>query len=78
MQIAAIVIASWINTIYGQFELLAGKSAPHEFLQLLVYNAMTFSDDIDKVDTVRAYHVRHWTSCCLALRFADIVYRVDP
>ncbi|VDC05756.1 unnamed protein product [Peniophora sp. CBMAI 1063] len=54
--IAAIVIASWINTIYGQFELLAGKSAPHEFLQLLVYNAMTFSDEIDKVDTVRAYH----------------------
>ncbi|KAK0217685.1 CDF-like metal transporter [Armillaria nabsnona] len=50
------IIISWSRTIYGQFELLAGKSAPHEFLQLLIYNAMTFNDDIQKIDTVRAYH----------------------
>ncbi|KAI0323037.1 CDF-like metal transporter [Amylostereum chailletii] len=54
--IALVVIASWTRTIYGQFELLAGRSAPHEFIQLVIYNAMTFSDDISKVDTVRAYH----------------------
>ncbi|KAG6840026.1 hypothetical protein C0991_009492 [Blastosporella zonata] len=55
--IAVGVIVAWGRTIYGEFELLAGKSAPHDFLQLLIYKAATFSDDIVKVDTVRAYHV---------------------
>jgi cation diffusion facilitator family transporter len=50
------VIIAWGRTIYKQFELLAGKAAPHEFLQLLIYNAATFSEDIEKIDTVRAYH----------------------
>jgi hypothetical protein len=48
----------WGRTIYEQFELLAGKSAPHEFLQLIVYKASTFSEEIQQIDTVRAYHVR--------------------
>lgn len=48
---------AWTQTVYHEFELLAGKSAPHEFLHLLIYNAATFSDDIEKVDTCRAYHV---------------------
>ncbi|KZT08742.1 CDF-like metal transporter [Laetiporus sulphureus 93-53] len=50
------VLLAWGKTIYEQFELLAGKSAPYEFMQLLVYKTMTFSDEIEKVDTVRAYH----------------------
>jgi len=50
------VIIAWGRTIYKQFELLAGKSAPHDFLQLLIYKAATFSEDIDRIDTVRAYH----------------------
>ncbi|KAI0005537.1 CDF-like metal transporter, partial [Russula compacta] len=54
--IALVVITAWTRTIYAQFELLAGKSAPHDFLQLIIYKAMTFSDDIEKIDTVRAYH----------------------
>ncbi|KAF8891158.1 CDF-like metal transporter [Mucidula mucida] len=54
--IALGIIASWTRTVYIQFGLLAGKAAPHDFLQLLVYKAMTFSDEIEKVDTVRAYH----------------------
>ncbi|PFH49680.1 hypothetical protein AMATHDRAFT_62651 [Amanita thiersii Skay4041] len=54
--IALGVTISWTRTIYGQFELLAGKSAPHEFLQLLIYKAATFNDEIERVDTVRAYH----------------------
>ncbi|KAI0785409.1 CDF-like metal transporter [Irpex lacteus] len=54
--IAAGVIIAWGRTIYKQFELLAGKSAPHEFIQLLTYKATTFSDEIHQVDTVRAYH----------------------
>ncbi|KAG6888233.1 hypothetical protein C0992_009225 [Termitomyces sp. T32_za158] len=54
--IALGVIVAWGRTIYGEFELLAGKSAPHDFLQLIIYKAVTFSEDILKVDTVRAYH----------------------
>ncbi|KII93308.1 hypothetical protein PLICRDRAFT_151886 [Plicaturopsis crispa FD-325 SS-3] len=50
------VILAWGRTIYKQFELLAGKSAPHDFLQLIIYKATTFSDSIDHIDTVRAYH----------------------
>jgi hypothetical protein len=51
------VLALWGHTIYRQFELLAGKSAPHEFLQLIIYKASTFSEHIKAIDTVRAYHV---------------------
>ncbi|TEB04486.1 cation efflux protein, partial [Coprinellus micaceus] len=54
--IGAGIIVSWSRTVYEQFGLLAGRSAPHEFLQLLIYKVATFSDDIQKVDTVRAYH----------------------
>ncbi|KAJ7754979.1 CDF-like metal transporter [Mycena maculata] len=54
--IALGVISSWGRTIYTQFELLAGKSVSRDFLQLLIYNSATFSQEIDKVDTVRAYH----------------------
>ncbi|KAK7063925.1 hypothetical protein R3P38DRAFT_3382642 [Favolaschia claudopus] len=54
--IALGVVVSWGRTIYTQFELLAGKSASHDFLQLLVYKSATFSPEIDKIDTVRAYH----------------------
>jgi len=50
------VIIAWSRTIYKQFELLAGKSAPYDFIQLITYKAATFSDEIDKIDTVRAYH----------------------
>lgn len=54
--IASGVIVSWVRTMHGQFEFLAGKSAPHEFLQLIAYKAMTFSEEIEKLDTVRAYY----------------------
>ncbi|KAH9948224.1 CDF manganese transporter [Amylocystis lapponica] len=54
--IAVGVIVAWTHVIYRQFELLAGKSASQDFMKLLVYKAMTFSDEIEKIDTVRAYH----------------------
>ncbi|KDQ63008.1 hypothetical protein JAAARDRAFT_29002 [Jaapia argillacea MUCL 33604] len=54
--ISAVVMVAWGRTIYKQFELLAGKSAPRDFIQLVIYKAMTFSDEIEKIDTVRAYH----------------------
>ncbi|KAK0213904.1 CDF-like metal transporter, partial [Armillaria fumosa] len=50
------IMIAWTRSIYRQFEFLAGKSAPHDFLQLLIYKSMTFSDDIVQLDTVRAYH----------------------
>ncbi|KAF8307180.1 hypothetical protein DL93DRAFT_2088238 [Clavulina sp. PMI_390] len=56
MILAIGVILSWSRTVYKLFELLAGKSAPHDFIQLITYKAATFSDEIEKVDTVRAYH----------------------
>ncbi|KDQ57010.1 hypothetical protein JAAARDRAFT_35605 [Jaapia argillacea MUCL 33604] len=51
------VIIAWGQTVYRQFEHLAGKSAPYDFLQLVIYKAVTFSNDIKAVDTVRAYHI---------------------
>ncbi|EJD55411.1 CDF-like metal transporter [Auricularia subglabra TFB-10046 SS5] len=54
--IAVGVILSWTRTIYGQFGLLAGRSAPHDFLQLVIYKALMFHKDFDAIDTVRAYH----------------------
>jgi len=54
--ISLAVITSWGRTIYKEFGLLAGKSASHDFLQLIIYKVATFADVIDKVDTVRAYH----------------------
>ena len=63
LQIAIGVITAWSRTVYAQFELLAGKSAPHDFIQLIIYKAMTFSDEIEKIDTVRAYHVCRLMFC---------------
>ncbi|KAF9257089.1 hypothetical protein L218DRAFT_975257 [Marasmius fiardii PR-910] len=51
------IMVAWGRTIYCQFELLAGKSATHEMLQLLIYKTVTFNEDIEKVSTVRAYHI---------------------
>ncbi|TEB38731.1 hypothetical protein FA13DRAFT_1769908 [Coprinellus micaceus] len=54
--IAMGIIISWTRTIRTEFGYLAGKSAPHDFLQLIIYKVATFHEDITKVDTVRAYH----------------------
>ncbi|KAI5119059.1 hypothetical protein M0805_001518 [Coniferiporia weirii] len=50
------VIIAWSRTVYKEFGLLAGKSAPRDFIKLITYKAMTFSDEIEKIDTIRAYH----------------------
>ncbi len=39
-----------------QFGYLAGKAAPHEFNQLVIYKTLTFSDEIKQIDSCRAYH----------------------
>ena len=59
IKISLAIIAAWGRMSYKQFSLLAGKAAPHEFLQLIIYKASTFAPEIEKLDTVRAYHVRH-------------------
>ena len=59
IKISLAIIVAWGRTSYKQFSLLAGKAAPHEFLQLIIYKASTFAPEIEKLDTVRAYHVRH-------------------
>jgi hypothetical protein len=67
-----LVVVLWGRTIYQQFELLAGKSAPHDFLQLVIYKATTFSDEIQQIDTVRAYHVSFVGVCCPGLRLTEL------
>ncbi|GFZ48702.1 hypothetical protein JCM24511_06451 [Saitozyma sp. JCM 24511] len=50
--IAVCIILVWAHTVYEQFTFLAGIAAPVEYQNL----AMTFSDEIQKVDTCRVYH----------------------
>ncbi|KAG8891295.1 hypothetical protein FRC00_013959 [Tulasnella sp. 408] len=54
--IAVAIIGSWTRTLFKQFGYLAGRSAPHDFLQLVIYKVATFSEEVQQVDTVRAYH----------------------
>ncbi|KAG7444710.1 CDF-like metal transporter [Guyanagaster necrorhizus] len=54
--ISCVIITSWTRTSYIQFGYLAGKAAPHEFTQLVIYKTLTFSDEIKQIDSCRAYH----------------------
>lgn len=54
--LALLVIILWGRTVYEQFTFLAGISAPNEFISMVTYKAMTFSEEIKQVDTVRVYH----------------------
>ncbi|KAK0204377.1 CDF manganese transporter [Desarmillaria ectypa] len=54
--ISCVIIISWTYTSYIQFGYLAGKAAPHEFTQLIIYKTLTFSDEIKQIDSCRAYH----------------------
>ncbi|EJT48104.1 hypothetical protein A1Q1_02914 [Trichosporon asahii var. asahii CBS 2479] len=56
MVLAIIVIGLWARTVYEQFTFLAGIAAPREFVSMVTYKAMTFSEEIKQVDTVRVYH----------------------
>ncbi|OCF77336.1 cation diffusion facilitator 1 [Kwoniella mangroviensis CBS 8886] len=54
--IAICIITVWTRTVYEQFTFLAGIAAPTEFINLVTYKALTFSEHITSVDTVRVYH----------------------
>lgn len=47
-------------------------------MQLLIYKSATYTDVIDKVDTVRAYHVRSPANIReFSQRFQPFIFRVD-
>ncbi|KAJ8059458.1 hypothetical protein OCU04_011120 [Sclerotinia nivalis] len=53
--IAFLILFSWASTAFEHMWLLVGKSAPQEFLNKLVYVAVTHDPRILKIDTARAY-----------------------
>ncbi|KAM0750563.1 CDF-like metal transporter [Meredithblackwellia eburnea MCA 4105] len=50
------LVIVWSITAYGHFQKLVGRAAPREFQQLLVYKAMTFSEEIECIENCLAYH----------------------
>ncbi|KAJ7712420.1 CDF-like metal transporter [Mycena metata] len=54
--ISVALIIVWGRTIYRQFLLLAGISAPLQFHQFVLYKAMLFADDIKQIDSCSVYH----------------------
>ncbi|KAK1226860.1 hypothetical protein PQX77_010164 [Marasmius sp. AFHP31] len=54
--ISVAIVVSWTLTSVEQFGYLAGKAAPHEFTQLVIYKALTFSEEIKQIDNCIAYH----------------------
>ena len=53
--ISLAIITSWTRTAFSEFQTLAGHAAPTDFLQLVTYNAALFSDEIQAIESVRAY-----------------------
>lgn len=50
--IACLILLSWGSTAFEHMWLLVGRSAPDEFLNKLVYVAITHDSRIQKIDTV--------------------------
>lgn len=54
--IALLILYSWASTAFEHMWYLVGKSAPQDFLNKVVYVAITHDERINKIDTVKAYH----------------------
>lgn len=54
--LSILISVLWLHTAYSEFQLLIGKSADTETLQLITYVSMTHSPLIKQIDTVRAWH----------------------
>lgn len=55
--ILSLLIATlWLRTSYHEFQLLVGVTADTETQQLITYISMTYSTQIQAIDTVRAWH----------------------
>lgn len=52
-----------------EFQCLAGQSAGPDFLRLVTYKAMTFSDDITAIDSCKAYHSGRESGVWLGARY---------
>jgi divalent metal cation (Fe/Co/Zn/Cd) transporter len=50
--IALLILISWASTAFEHMWFLAGKSAPQNFLNKLVYVSITHDPRIQKIDTV--------------------------
>lgn len=50
--ITLLILYSWASTAFERMSLLVGKSAPQDFLNKIVYVAVTHSDKIEKIETV--------------------------
>ena len=56
MILSCMISCLWLRTSYSEFQLLIGKTADTEMLQLITYISMTHSPNIKALDTVRAWH----------------------
>ncbi|MBW0461549.1 hypothetical protein O181_001264 [Austropuccinia psidii MF-1] len=56
MLISIALCMLWGSSITREFKLLAGVGAPVDFMQRVVYKAMTFSSHIEKIDSCKCYH----------------------
>lgn len=54
--LSVLISCLWLHTAYEEFQLLIGKTADTETLQLITYVSMTHSDAVKQIDTVRAWH----------------------
>ncbi|TVY73370.1 Metal tolerance protein [Lachnellula suecica] len=54
--IACLILFSWASTAFEHMWYLVGKTAPQDFLNKLVYVALTHDSRVLKIDTARAYH----------------------
>ncbi|KKY17422.1 putative cation diffusion facilitator 1 [Phaeomoniella chlamydospora] len=54
--LSVLISCLWLKTAYTEFQLLIGKTADTEMLQLITYISMTHSPAIKALDTVRSWH----------------------
>jgi len=54
--LSVLISCLWLKTAYSEFQLLIGKTADTEMLQLITYISMTHSKSIKALDTVRSWH----------------------
>ena len=55
MLLAAFITYSWFSIALTQARLLTGQAAPPEIVQKIVYLCWNHHQDINAIDTVRAY-----------------------
>lgn len=54
--LSLLILGLWLHTSIGEFKLLVGVTADADTLNLITYVAMTHSEHVKAIDTVRAYH----------------------